>query len=332
MSFDAIYLPPIPLKEPTFAYYFQTDLQTNEIAMASFRASYVQFQHLFRSYLLEQNITDNYQEIEQMFLHFYFVRDNFIRIYTVNFFNYLALESLPSFVLKSLYTMELLIVLLAASVFMGLLVRYAFIAVYTVILVSCDRCLGDRGWARQFLNLLCLRYRSGRAGTLKMMVFYMGASVGVAVMLAFGAYCILIKLVQPALPLLIDEYGGFFLDTLLVIEVFHYVMSRSRTATRFFPILSFALSFATLFLCSLKRIPCVLMLLNLNITLHLIIFLLFALLEKAIIENDGLDGGFAPSPSRPRMLFYAGFDISWEKSLPPLWTYFTSWFDYSHFT
>ena len=22
----------------------------------------------------------------------------------------------------------------------------------------------------------------------------------------------------------------------------------------------------------------------------------------------------------------------WEKSLPPLWTYFTSWFDYSHFS
>lgn len=41
MSYDLILLPPIPLKEPTFAYYFQTDLQINEILMVSLRASYI---------------------------------------------------------------------------------------------------------------------------------------------------------------------------------------------------------------------------------------------------------------------------------------------------
>ena len=36
--------------------------------------------------------------------------------------------------------------------------------------------------------------------------------------------------------------------------------------------------------------------------------------------------------SKPRMLFYAGYDISWEKTLPPIWTYFTRWFDYTYFS
>lgn len=48
-------------------------------------------------------------------------------------------------------------------------------------------------------------------------------------------------------------------------------------------------------------------------------------------NNKGLINEFCPSLSKPRMLFYAGYDISWEKSLPPLWTYFTKWFDYSYF-
>jgi hypothetical protein len=40
---------------------------------------------------------------------------------------------------------------------------------------------------------------------------------------------------------------------------------------------------------------------------------------------------YTPSIDKPRMLFYAGYDIGWEKSLPPVWTYFTKWFDYSYF-
>lgn len=40
---------------------------------------------------------------------------------------------------------------------------------------------------------------------------------------------------------------------------------------------------------------------------------------------------YRPCENKPRMLFYAGYDLTWEHSLPPIWTYFTTLFDYSHF-
>lgn len=49
-------------------------------------------------------------------------------------------------------------------------------------------------------------------------------------------------------------------------------------------------------------------------------------------NEKGMIGEYCPSINKPRMMFYAGYDISWEKSLPPIWTYFTSWFDYSYFS
>jgi hypothetical protein len=239
---------------------------------------------------------------------------------------------MPGFLVKAVYSFEIVIVLVISSVFMGLLLRYSVIALHTAYLILCDRCISeDQGWARQFLSMLYRRYRQGRLGSIKMIFFYAAANIGLPVLLAFGAYCILDKLVIPMLPLLIDDYAVFFLEGQLAIEVFHYVMVRSRTATRFFPILSFVLSFALLLFCGISRAPSMLMLLNLHLTIQMLLFVAFSLIEKAIYEDAGLGGGFAPSSSRPRMLFYAGFDISWEKSLPPLWTYFTRWFDYSHF-
>jgi hypothetical protein len=110
------------------------------------------------------------------------------------------------------------------------------------------------------------------------MLFFIIANVGLSLLLAFGAYCILLKMVIPALPLLIDVYAVFFINTLLVIEIFHFVMSRTRTAIKFFPILSFMISFTSIFVCSLKRFAGILMILNLNFTLHIILFLTFILI------------------------------------------------------
>ena len=77
----------------------------------------------------------------------------------------------------------------------------------------------------------------------------------------------------------------------------------------------------------------VMMIMNLNFTLQLILFTIFLLVEQSIQDegSKGLIGEYCPSMSKPRMLYYAGYDISWEKTLPPIWTYFTNWFDYSHF-
>jgi hypothetical protein len=86
-------------------------------------------------------------------------------------------------------------------------------------------------------------------------------------------------------------------------------------------------------LISVRVYENVMMLLNLNFTIQLMLFVLFLWVEQGI-QNEGekgMVGEYVPSINKPRMLFYAGYDISWDKTMPPIWTYFTSWFDYSHF-
>jgi hypothetical protein len=108
------------------------------------------------------------------------------------------------------------------------------------------------------------------------MFFYIIANIGMPVLLAFGAYCILVKLVAPALPLLIDEYAFFVMKMFFFIEIFHYVFCRSRTTIKFFPIFSFIPTIAILTICGLKNSPFMMMMLNLNMTFQIINFLFFA--------------------------------------------------------
>lgn len=30
------------------------------------------------------------------------------------------------------------------------------------------------------------------------------------------------------------------------------------------------------------------------------------------------------------MLFYMGYELSWERGIPPIWTYLSNWFDWSY--
>lgn len=144
-----------------------------------------------------------------------------------------------------------------------------------------------------------------------MTVTYILASIGGPSLLAFGSYCILAKLILPFLPLLMEEYAKLFLKALFVVEMYHYLMSRSRTTTKFFPLLSFMLSFTMMFVSIFTSSPCLMMLLNIYLSLHILLFVSFILIEQAITGQGSLSSEFKPSKSRPRMLFYAGFDISW---------------------
>lgn len=49
------------------------------------------------------------------------------------------------------------------------------------------------------------------------------------------------------------------------------------------------------------------------------------------IGNSEFHNDFTPSEDKPRALFYAAYDISWENTLPPIWTYFTTYFDWKYF-
>ncbi len=220
------------------------------------------------------------------------------------------------------------------SLFVGLLVRYTLITIYTAFLLVYDRCMAESwGWVHQYLAILFNRLRQNYFSTLKFMVFYIFANLGMNGLLAFGSYCIIKRLLYPLVPVPTDLYTDFLLKCFFFVELFLYVFCRSRTSLRFFPIFSFISTFLTLTVISIQEYGNTMMLLNLNFTFQMIFFTVFLLIEQAIqFENEkGLIGEYCPSMSKPRMLFYAGYDISWEKSLPPIWTYFTNWFDYSYF-
>lgn len=246
-----------------------------------------------------------------MYTNFYYLDDGYRRIFTINFFYDLGLHSLSLFtaiILKLLWSFQIFIILMLCSILVGLLIRYGLQIIQTILFVLCNPCLpSNSNWVGQYCNML-----SGR-GKLKMMTMYVLASVGGPLMLTLGSYCILSKLLLPFLPLLIQQYSEFFLQVLFAIEVFHYLMSRSRTMTKFFPLLSFMTSFTVIFLSIFTSTPCLLMLLNIHLTLHILLFLVFILIEQAVSRQGSLSSEFKPSKSRPRMLFYAGFDISWEK-------------------
>lgn len=186
----------------------------------------------------------------------------------------------------------------------------------------------------QYLIILYARLRQNYWATLKFIVFYFFSNIGMNGLLAFGSYCVIKKLLYPIMPLPIESYSDFLFKSFFFVELFLYVCCRSRVTLRFFPLFSFVTTFLCLIFIWIREYGSVMMLLNINLTFQLVFFIVFLLIEQAIQADSekGLPDEYCPSMNKPRMLFYAGYDISWEKSLPPIWTYFTSWFDYSYFT
>ncbi len=97
-------------------------------------------------------------------------------------------------------------------------------------------------------------------------------------LLAFGSYCIIKRIIYPLLPFPVESYNDFFFKTIFCVELFLYVFCRSRTAIRFFPILSFLISYTSLLIVSLKIYGNIVMILNLSFTLQLILFTMFMLI------------------------------------------------------
>jgi hypothetical protein len=221
------------------------------------------------------------------------------------------------------------------SIFIGLFIRYLLIFSFSVFLIAYDKCFRESwGWIHQYLVILYLRFTHNKLSTIKMIVFFVFSTLGMYGLLTFGTYCIIKKIIYPLTPFPVESYTEFYIKTFFVVELFHYVICRSRTSLRYFPIFSFIVNYFIIVMCSLRFYGNMLILLNINLTLQLALFITFIMIEKSIQEeNDkGLMGEYCPSMNKPRMLFYAGYDISWEKTLPPIWTYFTRWFDYGYFS
>lgn len=247
----------------------------------------------------------------------------------------MALAALPTLLLKLFYCLAIFIGLYVGSLFVGLLLRYILISLLSLFLLVCDRCAGESwGWVHQHLRLLAARYQEQPLSTIKMGLLYCASTLGTYALITFGLYCVLTRIIFSLLLLEPTLFTQFAFKCLFLVETFHYVCCRSRTTLRFFPLLSFLVNYLTLVLGVVYRYSWGVQMLNLNLTIQLILFVVFLMVEKYVVEGHqkGLVSEYCPSPHKPRMLFYAGYDISWEKALPPIWTYFTQWFDYSFFS
>lgn len=127
-----------------------------------------------------------------------------------------------------------------------------------------------------------------------------------------------------------NYYSEMLLKNFFLIEMFYFVCCRSRLSLRYFPLYSLNISVLILFLNSKFYCQNICWLANLHLWLHLILMCIFAAFEN-YIGNSKFYNEFTPSEEKPRALFYAGYDISWENTLPPIWTYFTTSFDLKYF-
>lgn len=111
----------------------------------------------------------------------------------------------PKLFVKVVFGCGGLFLIFAASVFTGLLIRYTIISAFTLYLSVYDRYMSHNGgWVHLYLVLIYKRFQEGRINALKTLIFFIASQIGVSLLLAFGAYCILTKLIMTSMPLMVD--------------------------------------------------------------------------------------------------------------------------------
>ena len=169
------------------------------------------------------------------------------------------------------------------SVFVGLLIRYCIILAYSIFLIVYDKCSTDNwGWVHLYLSILWNRFKQNKASTIKMLVFYIGSTIGMYGIFAFGSYCIIKKIIYTSMSFPNEDYTDFYFKTFFFVELFYFVFCRSRTSLRFFPPLSLLINCTIITLLTVNGYMSVMMLLNLNLTLQMTLFVFFLLVEQNI--------------------------------------------------
>lgn len=124
----------------------------------------------------------------------------------------------PKLFVKIVFGAGGLVLIFGASVFFGLLIRYSIISAFTLYLSVYDRYMShNEGWMHLYLTLIYKRFQEGRINALKTLIFFIVSQIGVSLLLALGAYCILTKLIMTSMPLMVDEYTTFFMKTIFFI-------------------------------------------------------------------------------------------------------------------
>lgn len=127
----------------------------------------------------------------------------------------------------------------------------------------------------------------------------------------------------------LEPHEQTFFFTIFIIEATHFIFLRSRISLKFFSYLSLAVNTTILFCISKYPFYLSAFWMNMNLLLQLLLVVGFMMIEKLIQEQE-FYSEYKPSPSKPRMLFYIGYDLDWQYSIPPLWTTFVDWYDISY--
>lgn len=117
---------------------------------------------------------------------------------------YLTFKFFNTIIVKIIYGFGLIVILYLVNMFVGLGIRYSLFLLYTIFLLAYDRCMAESwGWVHQNLSILYSRLRHNRGATLKFLLFYIIANIGMYGLLTLGSYCIIKKLYYPLMPFLI---------------------------------------------------------------------------------------------------------------------------------
>jgi len=189
----------------------------NEILLQSVRYSFELMGEKVNRYKMLNNQSSFDVKISELYINFYYQKDHAIYPLDINLYQFLMYNLVPSVFVKFVYCCSAIVLSILSSIFVGLLVRYMIFIALTIWLAVWDRCAQEGwGWLHQYFSILYQRYRH-RAGTFKILVFYIFSNIGMMCILGLGAYLILTKLLVPSIPLLIERYIYFFLKTVFFI-------------------------------------------------------------------------------------------------------------------
>jgi hypothetical protein len=181
------------------------------------RYSFEQMGEKLNLYKIVNNQSEINVKISELYINFYYEKDNTIYPLDINFYQFLLYNLVPSIFVKFVYCCSAIVLTILASIFVGLLIRYTIFLALTIWLSIWDRFAEQGwGWLHQYFAILYQRYRH-RSGTFKILVFYIFSNIGMMFVLGLGAYLIIIKLLVPSIPLLIERYIFFFLKSIFFI-------------------------------------------------------------------------------------------------------------------
>jgi hypothetical protein len=218
ITYDKIVLPKLELSQPLFAFFYNQDMQLNEMWLESIRRSFLSLDKKLVVYQNVTNIQSSKPIFSELYVTFYNTNGNLQYQNTINLLQFISMASLSSLFWKALFLLAWIIVLFLFSVFVGLFIRYTLFFVYSIFLLAYDRCMSEGwGWTHLYLAILWNRFKDNKASTLKFLVFYVLATLGSYGLFAFGSYCIIKKILYSFVALPIESYTDFFFKTIFFI-------------------------------------------------------------------------------------------------------------------